>query len=320
MRLLLLIPLMGLLLNSCSFDEKQQNKFYGNIDVRTLSLAFRVSGRLEAIHFDEGQKVTKGALIAKLDDALFQEQLKQIDAQITMQQAMIQKLENGYRKEEIAKANALMLQAKVARDRSHKEYERMQKLYDNSTISDQKYDDAKAAYESAHAKYLYAKSAFEMLKNGYQKEDILSAKAKLASLQAQRALAQINLDDTKLYSPTHGSIITRIYEAGSIVSPSQPIVEIAKDDEYWVRSYMSERYLGTIKTGLKATIHTDNGKNYEGVVSYISSIAEFTPKTVQTEELRTDLVYRFRIVLKEFDEHIRQGMPVTITFPTLDSQ
>jgi len=314
---LLLIAASILMLSGCFKGKEEKTKFYGNIDVRTVSLAFRVSGRLEAMHFDEGQKVKKGDLIAKLDDALYKEQLKAIDAQIEMQKAALAKLEKGYRPEEIAKANAQMLQAKVSRDRALKEYERMQKLYATKTISDQKYDDAKAAYDSAEASYLYAKSAFDLLSNGYEKEDILSAKAKLASLQAQRALAKINLDDTLLYAPNSGTIITRIYELGSIVSPSQAVVEIAKDDEYWVRSYMSERYLGIIKTGLKAVIYSDNGKSYEGRVSFISSIAEFTPKTVQTEDLRTDLVYRFRIVLDNYDESIRQGMPVTITFPTL---
>ena len=318
MKHLLPLLLTAFLLTACSFNEEKEVKFYGNVDVRTVSLAFRVSGRLESVHFDEGQKVKKGEVIAELDDALYQEYLNQIDAEIAMQKATIEKLESGYRKEEIAKAEAQLLQSSVTLERAQKEYARMERLYSTKSISDQQYDDAKAAYDTANAQHLYAQSAAQLLKNGYEKEDILSAKAKLSALQAQRELSKINLEDTKLYAPTDGTVITRIYEAGSIVNPAQSVVEIAKDDEYWVRSYMSERYLGTVKTGLKATIATDNGKTYEGTVSFISSIAEFTPKTVQTEELRTDLVYRFRIVLKEFDDNIRQGMPVTVTFPTLE--
>lgn len=301
-------------LSGCFDSKDKEVKFYGNVDVRTVSLAFRVSGRLESINFDEGQKIKKGEVIAKLDDALYKEYLNQIDAQIAMQKANIAKLENGFRDEEIQKAKAKLLQSQIEKDRLKKEFDRMKKLYKTNSISDQKYDDAKAAYDSSSANYLYAKSSLTMLKNGYEKEDILSAKANLDALRAQRNLHKINLDDTIIYSPTDGTIITRVYEKGSIVSPSQAVVEIAKDDEYWVRSYMSERYLGTIKTGLKAIIHTDNGKTYEGKVSFISPIAEFTPKTVQTEDLRSDLVYRFRIVLKDFDDNIRQGMPVTITF------
>ncbi len=304
--------------SGCFNSNGKEIKFYGNVDVRTVSLAFRVSGRLDSVNFDEGQKVKKGDVIAKLDDSLYKEQLNQIDAQIDMQKAQIAKLEKGFRKEEIAKAEAKLLQSKVERDRLKKEFGRIEKLYKTNSVTPQNYDDGKAAYEASKAAYLYAKSSVELLKDGYEKEDILSAKATLNGLKAQRNLSQINLNDTALVSPVNGTVITRVYEAGSIVSPSQPVVEIAKDDEYWVRSYMSEKYLGIIKTGQTAQIHTDNGKTYSGKVSFISPMAEFTPKTVQTEDLRTDLVYRFRIVLDKFDDAIKQGMPVTVTFPDVD--
>jgi len=313
-----LMPFLMILILSGCFDEKEkQVKFYGNVDVRTVSLPFRVSGRLAVVNFDEGQKVKKGDIIAKLDDSIYVQNLKEIDAQIDMQKANIEKLENGYRKEDIAKAKAKLLQIKVHMDNLKKEYDRVSNLHKQKSVSEQNFDNARSAYQQAHAEYLYAESSLEMLQSGYRKEDILSAKASLDALNAKRNLAKINLDDTSLISPTNGTVITRIYEAGSIVGPSQAVVEIAKDDEYWVRSYMSEKFLGILKTGLKAEVHTDNGKVYEGRVSFISPIAEFTPKTVQTEDLRTDLVYRFRIVLDKFDDSIKQGMPVTITFPNV---
>lgn len=304
--------------SGCFKSNNKTHKFYGNVDVRTVSLAFRVSGKLESINFDEGQKVKKGDVIAKLDDAPYIEYLHQIDAQISMQNSKIAKLEKGFRKEEIEKSKAQLLQTKVERDRLKKDYIRSKNLYLKKAISEQKYDNAKAAYESSEASCLYAKSSLDMLQNGYEKEDILSAKANLDALKAQRNLHNINLEDTTLVSPTNGTVITRVYEVGSIVSPNQYVVEIAKDDEYWVRSYISEKYLGTIKVGQKAKVYTDNDKTYDGRVSFISPIAEFTPKTVQTEELRTDLVYRFRIVLDSFDDTIKQGMPVTVTFENIN--
>ena len=110
-----------------------------------------------------------------------------------------------------------------------------------------------------------------------------------------------------------------MYEEGAIVNSSQTVIELAKDDTYWIRSYMSEKYLGLIKQGMEANIYTDSdtSKVYKGKVSFISPLAEFTPKSVQTEDLRTDLVYRFRIILENQDDKIRQGMPVTIIFPNL---
>lgn len=164
---------------------------------------------------------------------------------------------------------------------------------------------------------MYAKSSLELLKNGYEKEDILAAKAELNALIAQKNQYRLKLDYTTLYAPSKGTILTRAYEVGSVVNASAPVIEVAKEDDYWVRSYISERYLGRIKQGMKALIFTDSGGRYEGVVSFISPLAEFTPKNVQTEELRTDLVYRFRITLHSFDDMIKQGMPVTIEFPSL---
>lgn len=235
-----------------------------------------------------------------------------------MQKAKIAKLEKGYRKEEINKAKANLLQNEVQKNKLKKDYERALNLYKRKSLSEQEYDNIKSTYEVSKANYLYAKSSLEMLENGYEKEDLLGAKAQLQDLLAQKKLKKISLEDTILRSPTNGTVITRVYETGSIVNASQSIMQIAKDDEFWVRSYMSEKYLGTINVGQEATIYTDNGSTYKGVVSFISPLAEFTPKSVQTEELRTDLVYRYRIVLKDFDDKIRQGMPVSITFKNIN--
>ncbi|MCX6075877.1 MAG: HlyD family efflux transporter periplasmic adaptor subunit [Campylobacterales bacterium] len=314
-----LIVLIIVTLGGCYKKGEGEVKFYGNIDVRTVSLAFEVGGKINAVNFDEGQKVKKGDTIATIDDALYKEYLNQINAQVEMQKAQLQKLEKGYRAEEIEKAKATMEQKKVLLQNDKNAYLRYDKLYRSNSISQEKFDDVKTAYESSNALYMFAKNSYELLQNGYEKEDILGAKAQLDSLMAQKNQSKIRLDNTTLYAPANGTLLSRIYEVGSIVNPSQVVVEIAKEDEYWVRSYISEKYLGLIKQGMKALVYTDGGQSYEGVVSFISPLAEFTPKSVQTEDLRTDLVYRFRIILNAHDDRIKQGMPVTIKFPELKS-
>ncbi|MDD2896488.1 MAG: HlyD family efflux transporter periplasmic adaptor subunit [Aliarcobacter sp.] len=316
-KLFLFLPLCLIYFTGC-YQEKKETKFYGNVDVRTVSLAFRVSGRLETLNFDEGQKLKKGDVIATIENSIFKENLNQINAQINLQEIQIQKLEKGYRIEEIEKSKAKLSEVKANLDRVNKDFQRAQTLLKSNSISEQSYDNTKSQALDLQAQYDYAKSSLELLQNGYEKEDILSAKATLDSLKAQRNILQINYDDTVLYSPVDGTIITKVYEAGSIVNSSQTIVEIAKSDEFWVRSYLSEKYLGVIKAGMKAVISTDGNKTYEGVVSFISPLAEFTPKTVQTEDLRTDLVYRFRIIVNNVDDNLKQGMPVTITFPQIN--
>lgn len=311
-----LIIVTILVFSGCN-KKDEAIKFYGNVDVRTVSLAFQVSGRLESINFEEGQKVKKDDVIATLEDTLYKEQLNQINAQIDVQKAQISKLEKGYRVEEIEKARASMNQKKALMKKAHTTLKRYKRLHSSKSISQEDYDSVKTAYDSANALYQFAKSSLELLENGYEKEDILSAKAQLNGLISQKNQHQLNLNYTTLYSPSNGIILTRMHEVGSIINASQIVVEVAKDDDFWVRSYMSERYLGLIKQGMSAVVSTDSANSYKGVVSFISPIAEFTPKNVQTEDLRTDLVYRFRIKLNSYDDMIKQGMPVTIKFPEL---
>lgn len=148
-----------------------------------------------------------------------------------------------------------------------------------------------------------------------------SSKASLEASIAASKGAKKNLDDTKLYAPDEGIIMTRIQEPGAVVEPSSPIYTMAKTKPVWVRAYIPETDLANVKYGMKAKVMTDTinpqtgqYREYTGWVGYISPVAEFTPKTVQTEDLRTDLVYRVRIYIYELDEYLRQGMPVTVKF------
>lgn len=145
-----------------------------------------------------------------------------------------------------------------------------------------------------------------------------STQASLESSVASLSGNKKNLHDTKLYAPEDGIIMTRIQEPGAVIQPSNPIYTMAKSKPVWVRAYIPETNLANIKYGMKAkvlvdSINPETGKprEYSGQIGYISPVAEFTPKTVQTEELRTDLVYRVRIYIDEVDEYLRQGMPVT---------
>lgn len=146
-----------------------------------------------------------------------------------------------------------------------------------------------------------------------------STKASLDASLAASIGAKKNLADTKVYAPDNGIIMTRVQEPGAVVEPSQPIYTMAKTEPVWVRAYIPETNLANVKYGMKANVFTDTinpqtGKKraYTGWIGYISPVAEFTPKTVQTEDLRTDLVYRIRVYIYDVDEFLRQGMPVTV--------
>lgn len=154
-----------------------------------------------------------------------------------------------------------------------------------------------------------------------------SSKAELEASKAALIGNKKNLDDTKLFAPEDGIIMTRVQEPGAVVEPSSPIYTMAKIKPIWVRVYVPEPMLANIKYGMKANIFTDTispetgeHRKYTGWVGYISPVAEFTPKTVQTTDLRTDLVYRVRVYVYEVDEYLRQGMPVTVRFDLLNKE
>lgn len=149
-------------------------------------------------------------------------------------------------------------------------------------------------------------------------DDALEAKnravAGLHVAEATVADAAIKMADTDILAPTDGIILTRVREPGSIVNPGESIYVMAVDEPVWARAYISEMDLGKIYPGMKAKVYTDSqpDKFYEGQVGFISPVAEFTPKTVETTELRTKLVYRIRVTISNTDRFLRQGMPVTV--------
>ncbi|AJQ92399.1 efflux RND transporter periplasmic adaptor subunit [Gynuella sunshinyii] len=173
-----------------------------------------------------------------------------------------------------------------------------------------------------NAEKLYARSA-ELLKKGAISQGAFDdafaardeARARVKTAQAQVNIATTSLQDSRLLAPNDGIILTRVREEGSIVSTGQPVYTLALNDPVWVRTYVNEPDLGYLSPGQQVTVTTDSHRTYQGQIGFISPQAEFTPKTVETTQLRTDLVYRLRVIVANPDAGLRQGMPVTVTVP-----
>jgi HlyD family secretion protein len=152
----------------------------------------------------------------------------------------------------------------------------------------------------------------EDLDNSKTNRDQLAAN--LIQAEAAVAVAQDNLAYTQAYAPTDGVILTRIREPGTVVNPGNPVFTLSVSSPVWVRAFVDEPFLGEVYYGMPARVYTDikNGKSYKGTIGFISPVAEFTPKTVETAQLRTDLVYRLRIYVDNPDHGLVQGMPVTV--------
>jgi len=146
----------------------------------------------------------------------------------------------------------------------------------------------------------------------------LSLKASLKEAQANYKEAALKIKDTSLFSDQKGVILSRIREAGSVLQPGDPVFVVSIASPVWVRAYVSEPNLGKIYPGMMANIYTDTSSNptYKGHIGFISPVAEFTPKNVETTDLRTDLVYRLRIIVDDADDGLRQGMPITVELLT----
>jgi HlyD family secretion protein len=294
--------------------SKDRLILHGNVDIRQVNLGFRVGGRLKEMKCEEGDVVRAGDVIALLDDGPYQDQVHLAEAQVAQAQASYTKMVNGFRQEEIEQARAQLAQAKANYENALRTFEREDKLLQTHVISQSDYDAATSSRDSLKAMVQSAQANLELELAGNRKEDIDNAKAQLENAQANLDSAKRNLADCQLLASVDGAVITRAVEPGTIVATSTIVYSICETSPVWVRSYVDERDLGRTYPGMKALVYNDTYPNhpYTAQVGFISPVAEFTPKNVETRELRADLVYRLRVILDKPDRYVRQGMPVTV--------
>ncbi|MDN5060597.1 HlyD family efflux transporter periplasmic adaptor subunit [Aliarcobacter butzleri] len=312
--IILLISFVSYKIYSNIFLKNENNlTFYGNIDTRTVNVGFRFLGKIENITKDEGEIVKKDEVLVKLDTASLEKSLEELNEKIFASKLELSKLQTGYRQEEILEAKAAMEEAIENLNKTKDTYNRQTNLFKTKSTSEENFTISQLNYKQALATLDKAKALYELRKNGYRDEDIKIQESNLKSLEIQAEKLKIDLNDSIIKAPVDGVILTRFKEIGAITNAGENILEIAKTDEFWVRAYIDEKNLGNIKPGLKMSIQTDSrSENYEGVIGFISPVAEFTPKNIETQELRADLVYSFRVIVKNPDDKIRQGMPVTL--------
>lgn len=290
---------------------------YGNVDLRQVDLPFNGSERITEILVQEGDRVKKGQVLARLETSRLQPQVAQAQAQVAAQQQIVTRLRNGSRPEEVAQARANVTLAQADTTDTQARYSRVKALFDKSNgraVSSQDLDQAKAAADAADARLIVSKRGLDLAIAGPRKEDIAEAQARLQSNAANLAFLQQQLSDAELLSPTDGVVRSRILEPGELASPLKPVLSLAIIDPKWVRAYVAETDLGVVRSGMRATVSVDAfpDRNFGGWIGFISPNAEFTPKTVQTEELRSSLVYEIRVFVTDPNDELRLGMPATV--------
>jgi HlyD family secretion protein len=241
---------------------------FGNVDLRQVDLAFNNNERITEVFVEEGDRLRKGQLVARLDTSRLGPEAAQ------------------------AIANVALAKANLANAQQHAD--RLQKLSDESGGRAVSEDDLEAAKASRDA-----------------------GEAQVKANEAQAALLKQQLADTNLYAPSDSIVRSRILEPGDMSSPLKAVLSLAVIDPKWVRAYVSETDLGKVHPGAKATVEVDSYPNrrFAGWVGFVSPEAEFTPKPVETEELRTSLVYEIRVFVTDPDNDLRLGQPATVRLP-----
>jgi len=285
---------------------------YGNVEIRQVDLAFNAEGRVTAMARREGEAVHAGDVIAELDAATYRDLSDLTLARRDQARANLALLLAGTRVEDIDQARAAAASAEANVTHAEAMFARQADLQKRNASSRQDYEDARLAQDAGRAGLARARAALAEAVAGPRSEQIDAARAALREAEASVALAAETLSHTHLTAPADGVVMTRVIEPGTVVLPTAPVYSMAIAGEVWVRAFVPEPLLALAAPGRAVRVSTDGGGSYAGRIGYLSPVAEFTPKTVETPELRTQLVYRLRIRIDKPDDGLRQGMPVTI--------
>ena len=300
-----------------SGKEQDAIILHGNVDIRQVSLAFDGSSRVIQMAVEEGDAVRAGQVIARLDTVSLGLQARNAEAQVAAMRENLLKLRNGTRPEDIAQARARLASAQATARRAADDYQRAQTVSastDGRGVSAQELDQARNASQVAKAQFKEAEAALGLALRGPRSEDIAAAEAQVKSAEAQLALLKHQIDQGALKAPSDAVVRSRLLEVGDMAAPQKPVYELALTSPKWIRVYVEEADLGRVRMGQRAAVTSDSfpDQPVAGTIGYISSVAEFTPKSVETESLRTALVYEVRVRVDDRQGRLRLGQPVTV--------
>jgi HlyD family secretion protein len=286
-------------------------KISGNIEAHESIVGFKVQGRLDELPVEEGQYVHEGDLLGQLDRKDYMQQVRVDEANVRLREAELNLALAGSRTQEIKAAEQEVLDAQADLELKKIQFERNQFLFEKNAASAEARDISTANLKRAHATYERNNQTYNEVFEGTRKEQIAINRANVHLARQNLDLSRVRLAYTWLYAPKTGVVTVRQAELGEVMLPGTPVVTIADIDHLWLRGYINETDLGRVRWGQTARVRTDTyqGKTFKGRVSFISSEAEFTPKSVETHKERVTLVYRIKIDLDNPNHELKPGMP-----------
>lgn len=305
---LLPLLLIALAVSGCSKSDKNVVEASGTIEGTDINVGTEVAGRVKSLRVDEGSRVNQGDTLLTIDDTEYQIQLRQAVANLGSFEAAYRLALAGSRQEDV-------IQAEAAFKNAQEDYRRMKDLLASQTVTQKQYDDA-------YTRYIAAQQTFEKVKRGLRPEEIASARTRRDYAAAQVDLLRKKVQDCSILAPTAGVVTLKSIEPGELVMLGSNVLRITKLDPVDLMIYVSEQELGRIHLGQSARVRIDafgDARTFDGTVVYISPVAEFTPKNVQTKEERTKLVFGIKLEVKNPDGALKPGLPADARISTVNS-
>ena len=295
----------------CGSNHKGAIEASGTLEATDVKVSAKVPGQIETIRIQEGSQVQSGDTLVVLDRSTLELQFRQAQAGFEVADAQYHLLLNGARSEDIHLAEDALRQAEASFKNASDDFARMKELLASNTITQKQFDDAESRYTIAKAQLSSAEQGVAKLRNFARPEDLATARARTSQAKALSDLLKKELTDAVVVAPVSGTITHKPVEEGELIGTGSVVATISRLDKMNLMIYVSETELGKAKLGEMADVYIDTypDKAFPAKIVYISPIAEFTPKNVQTKEDRTKLVFGVKLEIENKEGVLKSGMP-----------
>jgi HlyD family secretion protein len=283
----------------------------GTIEATQVDVSVKITGRILQRLVKEGDRVTRGQVLVRLDDSELAADVRRLDAALRSAQSTLRDLQKGARPQEVEDARAAVTSAEATRTMTERDYQRTEQLFKQNLIAAQDVDRARQAYEVAKAQERSARERLALVLEGSRPDQIDAARWQVTQAESALAQARSRLRETVVVSPIEGVVLRKNLEAGETANPGVPILTLVDPKDVWLRAYVPETEMGRLKIGDPATLHVDAFPNrvFTGRLIEIGGEAEFTPRNVQTKKERVNLVFRIKIQIDNPEGLLKPGLP-----------
>jgi HlyD family secretion protein len=311
MKTTVMIALCAFLAGGCGNNRRGIIEASGTLEAIEVKVSAKVPGQIESIRIEEGSAVQGGDTLVILDRTTLELQWKQAQAGFEAAEAQYRLFVNGARAEDLQVAEEGLRQAEATWKNASDDFARMTELATTGTVTKKQLDDAESRFAIATAQRGVAEQNLGKIKRFARPEDLAAAKARATQAKATADLLRKQWTDAVIVAPVGGTVTQKPVEVGELIGTGTVVATIARLETMNLMIYVNEQELGKVKLGGVADVYIDSypDKPFPGKVIYLSPIAEFTPKNVQTKEDRTKLVFGVKLKVENNEGALKPGMP-----------